>query len=498
MTYAQGGKIQASDYNSFVSSVNAIWGTGTGSTGYGQSSTLSTVATSDTVTATQWATLIARIDSMRQHQSGVTSSITQPTSGDTITYLNTLSSQISTANTNRGSNNEGTTSAATAYATGSWNGTSYADRQCTFTFASANAMRYFFNCGGTITFNAVSSDFSSSGTSKNDSWDTVSNNLATQTVSFSNFWSLGTSFTTIGSASGSGADYASNTLYLQAKLDAAPGSSTVITLRGYFVDNSADVGAADNVDGTARIDATANESNTTYITKTWGTVTGANNTTVTQDSTTDPGLVSVATLTYVASAETTSSSITIPASAAAGDLGILLQVADGANQDIASPSGWTERNSAFSSNYGGEPGLVLFSKLLDSSDPGASLGLDDGAFYNSNIDAVMIVVRPDIDISGQVWDGENYQWTTDNPSPQTVTVSSLDAPLLVYAGVADPGGDAVFTGVSPAMTEVTMSSNDVRLAYTIYNNGDTPVNQTVDANDLGSDTMLISGYVKIF
>jgi hypothetical protein len=44
MAYTVGGLIEATHYNGFAASVNAVWGTGTGDRGYGQSTTLSTVA----------------------------------------------------------------------------------------------------------------------------------------------------------------------------------------------------------------------------------------------------------------------------------------------------------------------------------------------------------------------------------------------------------------------------------------------------------------------
>ena len=279
MAYSSGGLIEATDYNGFAASVNAIWGTGSGSSGYGQSTTLSTVAASNTVTATQWATLIARIDSMRQHQSGVTSGLTQPTTGDTITFLSTLNTQVTTITNNKLLNNVGVTQLATANASGSTSWTSNAVRECTFTFASSNAMRYFFNAGGTITCNTISSSFS--GNTKSSNWDTIANNVSA-TVTSSIFWNnLSTSNYTLTSGTGSGADYGSNVLYLQARLNAAPGSSTVITIRAYFVDGAAD-GFDDTVTGTARVDAAANGATTTYLANTWGTPTAANNVVVTQ------------------------------------------------------------------------------------------------------------------------------------------------------------------------------------------------------------------------
>lgn len=279
MAYAQGGLIEATHYNGFVASVNALWGTGTGDRGYGQGSTVSTVSATNTVTAAQWATLIARIDSMRQHQSGTTSGITQPTTGDTIAYLSTLSTQIGTIDTNRLSNSVAESSLVTANASGATSWTSNAVRECSFTFSSANAMRYFFNAGGTITFNTISSSFS--GNTKSANWDAMAN-AASATVTNSVFWTnLSTSNYTLYTGTGSGADYGSNNLYLQARLNNAAGSSTQIILRAYFVDGAAD-GFDDTVTGTARIDASANGAATTYISDTWGTPTATNNLTVTQ------------------------------------------------------------------------------------------------------------------------------------------------------------------------------------------------------------------------
>lgn len=279
MAYTSGDTIEATHYNNFAASVNAVWGSGTGDRGYGQTSTLSTVAAGNTVTATQWATLISRIDSMRNHQAGSGSSITQPTTGDTIEAIAAISTQIGIIDTNRLDNNDGVTALASANASGGTGWTSNAVRECSFTFSSANAMRYFFNAGGTITLNAISSSFS--GNTKSNNWDAIAN-AASATVTNSTFWNnLSTSNYTITSNTGSGADYGSNVLYLQARLNAAPGSSTVITLRGYFVDGAGD-GFDDTVSGTARIDASANGTNTTYVSNVWGTPTAANNVTVTQ------------------------------------------------------------------------------------------------------------------------------------------------------------------------------------------------------------------------
>jgi hypothetical protein len=83
MTYTSGGLIQATDYNGFASTtaganVDDIWGTGATDKGYGQSTTLGTVAAGATVTATQWADLVNRISSIGSHTGVAITSRTAP------------------------------------------------------------------------------------------------------------------------------------------------------------------------------------------------------------------------------------------------------------------------------------------------------------------------------------------------------------------------------------------------------------------------------------
>jgi hypothetical protein len=158
MAYTQGGLIEATDYNNLINGtnqLNQVWSVGNGDAGYGQTA-ITTVAATNTVTATQWATLINRLNSVRNHQSGVGSGITAVTAGQTIDHLSTLQTQVNTAYTNRalfaaqGSTTTGTNNATnpTAGATSAFN----YFRDTNVTFSSANAARYFFNAGGQINF----------------------------------------------------------------------------------------------------------------------------------------------------------------------------------------------------------------------------------------------------------------------------------------------------------------------------------------------------------
>ena len=80
MAYSSGDAILDDEYNTFATgnaagtgdtsaaSINTIWGQATGNQGYGQSTTVSAVSAGSAITATQWTTLLARLNSIRQHQ----------------------------------------------------------------------------------------------------------------------------------------------------------------------------------------------------------------------------------------------------------------------------------------------------------------------------------------------------------------------------------------------------------------------------------------------
>ena len=90
MTYTSGSLIEAADYNGFVSSsannVNAIWSTGSGDKGYGQTA-IANVSVGGTVTATQWASLVNTLASLGSHQGTTITSRTAPVAGDVINIL---------------------------------------------------------------------------------------------------------------------------------------------------------------------------------------------------------------------------------------------------------------------------------------------------------------------------------------------------------------------------------------------------------------------------
>ena len=180
MTYSIGGLIQATDYNGFANdtagaNVNSIWATGATDTGYGQSA-LGTVSAAGTVTATQWASLVNTISSIASHQGTSITSRSAPTAGNTIAILAALNTDLTNCNNARGNaaasgTEYGTFSGTTSQtsATGSGQNAWTITFTHTVTFASANALRYFFNAGGIV---RLKYGKSSTGTDSDPDWNT--------------------------------------------------------------------------------------------------------------------------------------------------------------------------------------------------------------------------------------------------------------------------------------------------------------------------------------
>ena len=200
MTYTVGGLIQAADYNTFAGNttagLNRVWSTGAGDAGWGQTD-ISTVSTSGTVTATNWATLVNNLATTGTQTGTTLTSRTAPVTGNLIGILANVSTDITSVTTARGnaiaSGTEygtftGTTSKTTA--TGSGQAAWTITFTHTVTFPSANQARYFWNAGGIV---RLKYGKSSTGTDADPDWNTLAGwcgtinltgrvNAATQTI----------------------------------------------------------------------------------------------------------------------------------------------------------------------------------------------------------------------------------------------------------------------------------------------------------------------------
>lgn len=181
MTYTVGGLIQAEDYNGFANdsanNVGNVWSTGSGDKGYGQTA-IANVSAGGIVTATSWATLVNNIASIGSHQGTAITSRTAPVTGDTVSVLNNVATDINSITASRGNaaasgTEVGTFSGTTSKTTATGSGT--AAWTITFThtvtFASAAATRFFFNAGGLI---RLQYGKSSTGTDADPDWNTLS------------------------------------------------------------------------------------------------------------------------------------------------------------------------------------------------------------------------------------------------------------------------------------------------------------------------------------
>lgn len=326
MAYSSGGLIEATDYNNFIGTspsstanrINTIWAVGNGNAGYGQTA-LSAVSAAGLVTATQWATAVNTLNSIKTHQDGSGTGIGAPTAGSLISYLATFSSSISTAYTNRLTTaTNGTDITGTAPAATTWNNSAPTTQQITrtATFASADAARYFFNAGGklVLTFSCVNT----LGNAKGADWLSLLNTKVASmivgsttnsrtgtggTVSASNtalgYWGCTTSnqsIITLTSASAT-ADYSSNSIAVGIKTNGVQGANadvgTVFTFTIDLTDAAADTNTAPSgipvyvPAGTAPAQGNFNDAlnlaittnitvrppETTNLTSSWGTVT---------------------------------------------------------------------------------------------------------------------------------------------------------------------------------------------------------------------------------
>lgn len=311
MTYATGGLIQASDFNNLVGGsaanvsgqLNCVLGVGNRDVGYGQT-TVSNVAQYNKVYATDWASMINKLNSVRQHQTGSGSSITAPSTGNLIQYISTLSSSITSSYTSRltyassGSTTTGSNYTTNMTAPETSGNVSTITR--TITFASGNAARYFFNAGGKLTLVVTANNNNATARSasivtlcstnfNSDSMNAItysgrSGSGGTATVNLTSgstagYYGLTTSPTnrsvvTITSTSYYTGDY----LQLTAASNGTQGSNADNGSVIYFnltLFSSADGSSqpADDLDVTitTRVDITPPE--TTYLSNSWGTIT---------------------------------------------------------------------------------------------------------------------------------------------------------------------------------------------------------------------------------
>ena len=268
MGYLAGEKILDDEYNAFVSNSSSPFGynhfAGTGALAYGLGQTHIATVTGghSTITAAHWNALMTGIDNIANHTNDSMTARTQVTAGDPIKIKAAVAADLATL---AASIAAGCTS-ATAVAEGSelqssqsstrWVGSHIVEHS--LTFGSNANLRHFFNAGGTMRMKFTrpggGSANGSTATDKDDSVDemitAIGNFDLKQSVSTrsgsgetvttnglaNGMLDLGTGYTVLLKLTQSSGTYTSMYVDIQAKLNAAVATATVVTMKYSLVD----------------------------------------------------------------------------------------------------------------------------------------------------------------------------------------------------------------------------------------------------------------------
>jgi len=311
LAYQTGDLILDDHYNGFANTnspnnVNKIWGTGNGTYGYGQSNTVSTVSAGGTVQASQWNTLLSRMQSIGDHQGTnmTTADSGQLVAGDPVQAILEISTDITSFGNNRYNVAAANLTASSdpnsvnRTFTGSW--TTNTIHEVSFTFASSDAARFFFNAGGKIThvwnlsghtsddkanewvdlFNTKAATFTFSGNN-----DSLSGSGTQDTDKNEGFWSSDTdgTYAVYQKQFADSSPYTTNFCQWEVKVTGTAGDNggkgEVITIKATAKDDAADSSddaALDQVDGNLTSSWTFSKPNTTQLNNdAVGTITAA-------------------------------------------------------------------------------------------------------------------------------------------------------------------------------------------------------------------------------
>lgn len=295
MTYQQFGKIEATDFNTLASSLNSIYSTGTGNSGYGQTS-LTNVSQFASVQFGDWANLINTTKTVASHQGTAITNIFAPQQGDRIDYLSSIQTNLTSITTNKlNAVAQGTTSSTATVVGTSW--ASAITFTQSVTFSSANQARYFFNAGGQIalTFSHPT------GTGVNSLLNTLATRCGTIVLSSGSCTIAGTAYTGTTKIGGSGSTsvlstgtgfynllttdteifrqvatgltptaYAGSLIQVFAKINALPGTGTIITFTTVW-DEIPNGGTTLPASLGTTTTLTVRPPSNAYLSNTWGT-----------------------------------------------------------------------------------------------------------------------------------------------------------------------------------------------------------------------------------
>jgi hypothetical protein len=212
-----------------------------------------------------------------------------------------------------------------------------------------------------------------------------------------------------------------------------------------------------------------------------------------------PPPLAIPTLTFVSSSFASSStSISMPSGSQAGDIVFVIDRLVGVNSTVRSPiiSG-TSMTTYINSGGGTSPNQItqaVFASVLPSSGITTITNLANTTTTAHR--TIALLFRPSSPITSITWTNTGAQYTTGDPSSQTVSVSG-QAQTAVAMAIYNSTGV-----VSPRTSSITMqeivhsATTTFYVKYKLYTEGEARTNFTVDMDDEGAGNQLLSFYVK--
>lgn len=195
-----------------------------------------------------------------------------------------------------------------------------------------------------------------------------------------------------------------------------------------------------------------------------------------------------ATFSFVTSATSTASTITVPGTAQAGDLAILIDGTSNAVSPATSvtPSTWTKDAEA-THTAGVANRCIISHKILESGDISASI---TGMAGVTQLRKIMLIFRPSVPLTVVTPSTPTGQSTSGNPSSQVIAMTASSTPVIgiahFYAGAASEPTVSPRTN-SPAATGEVNSAISQYVQYMLYNTS--PSDHTIDMDDEGNNTL---------
>ena len=267
MAYVAGDTILDDEYNNFVNSSSSPFGlnhfAGTGALQYGLGeSAVATVSANNLINASEWNALFTGMSTVAGHTGDTLTSRSSISGGDAIEISANVAADLATLAASVAAGSPNTTALTTSgilqqpASSSTWYGSF--TTEVSATFANANTMRYFFNAGGKIRIDPIRTGNGGvdGASGKDAAWDNLNNavgnlDIGSQATTRSGtgetldtnglalgFYDLTTSYQTILQLSDDTYPYTANTIKLEAKLNASPGSATIITIQTTATDGS--------------------------------------------------------------------------------------------------------------------------------------------------------------------------------------------------------------------------------------------------------------------